>query len=492
MSKEDRNKYTLIYKNNKLDRAFKKSIDKTHYYENFPAIYKYTFFNASKEITKALGSNTIYIYPDTLCWVKDFSYSYNEPMTRNYNWHPAYDNYPVVGVNYWQVMAFLDWKTHFFQKYLDNSNVPYEIEYSLPTDLERGMVASKISEKSNTQSFLLQDDSWVCDLLVDSKTGTFHNALRRFLLKDLVQFGNFVYDGAFHTITVGHFKPNKSGAYDMDKNVSEWIKDTYADSWGPMFTKHIQQMEKSKDADTLIITAIEKYYDKDNAKNGQLVRGGNWADERYSDIDGENKAGINLKKYIDPSESHCTIGFRYVLHVKLKNEAEIIKEKKLLSTVGSCGFGIDAKLYKGKKIKITAAIKMKESNPKISTGHLWVRVDLANNKTGFINNMSNNPINSQEWKTYEIFGDVAENATNIYLGALMTGNGKMWVDDFKFYVKEGRKWVPINIENSSFENGTKEEIAKKWYLLGDEYNIIPTEEDHFDGKRCITIEKRNE
>ena len=27
--------------------------------------------------------------PDTLCWIRDFTYSYNEPQTRNYFWHPA-------------------------------------------------------------------------------------------------------------------------------------------------------------------------------------------------------------------------------------------------------------------------------------------------------------------------------------------------------------------------------------------------------------------
>ncbi|NVO02780.1 MAG: SUMF1/EgtB/PvdO family nonheme iron enzyme [Bacteroidetes bacterium] len=492
MSKEERNGYTLIYKNNKLDRAYKKKFNKAHYYENIQSIYKYTFFNASKEMTKVLGSNSTYIYPDTMCWVNDFTYSFNEPMTQYYNWHPAYDNYPVVGINYWQAMAYLDWKTHFLQKYLDNANIPYDIEYSLPSDVEWEMISTNKDEHNTKQSILLHDDSWLCDLLVDSKTGTFHNALRKFLLKDNVQFGNFVYDGAFHTITVGHFKPNKSGVFDLDKNVSEWMKDNYSDSWGPMFTKHIQQMEKSKNADTMIIATIEKHYDKDNAKKGQLVRGGNWADERYSEIDGENKAGLNLKKYIDPSESHSTIGFRHVLHVKLKNEVEIVKEMKLLSTSGNCMTKIDAAPYRGKKIKVTAAIKMKESNPKISTGHLWLQVNLQNSKTGFFDYMTSNPIINQEWKTYEIIGEVAKDAISIGFGGFMKGTGKMWVDDFKFYVKEGRNWVPINLENSSFENGTKEEIVKKWYLLGDKYNIIPTEEDHFEGKRCISIEKSNE
>ena len=34
------------------------------------------------------------VYPDTLCWMRDFSYSYNEPQTKRYFAHPAFGNYP--------------------------------------------------------------------------------------------------------------------------------------------------------------------------------------------------------------------------------------------------------------------------------------------------------------------------------------------------------------------------------------------------------------
>ena len=43
--------------------------------------------------------DVINVYPDTLCWVRDFTYSFHDPMTNMYFWHPAYDNYPVVGVS---------------------------------------------------------------------------------------------------------------------------------------------------------------------------------------------------------------------------------------------------------------------------------------------------------------------------------------------------------------------------------------------------------
>lgn len=37
----------------------------------------------------------------------DYAYSFNDPLTEKYFWHPAYDNYPVVGVNWKQAKAFV-------------------------------------------------------------------------------------------------------------------------------------------------------------------------------------------------------------------------------------------------------------------------------------------------------------------------------------------------------------------------------------------------
>jgi hypothetical protein len=37
--------------------------------------------------------------PRYYCLIKDFAYSYNEPMHNDYFWHKAYGDYPVVGVN---------------------------------------------------------------------------------------------------------------------------------------------------------------------------------------------------------------------------------------------------------------------------------------------------------------------------------------------------------------------------------------------------------
>ncbi|RTY86596.1 gliding motility lipoprotein GldJ [Flavobacterium sp. GT3R68] len=48
--------------------------------------------------------------PDTLVWRNRLGY--NETMTNNYLRHPAYANYPVVGVNWIQAVEFSKWRTN--------------------------------------------------------------------------------------------------------------------------------------------------------------------------------------------------------------------------------------------------------------------------------------------------------------------------------------------------------------------------------------------
>ena len=90
-----------------------------------------------KSRSELIKNETVSIYPDTLVWVRDFTYSYNEPMTRHYFWHPAYDGYPVVGVTWKQATAFSVWRTKFMNDWrsmlgeisIDNFRLPNEFEW---------------------------------------------------------------------------------------------------------------------------------------------------------------------------------------------------------------------------------------------------------------------------------------------------------------------------------------------------------------------------
>ena len=57
-------------------------------------------------------------------------------MTEKYFWHPAYDNYPVVGVNWKQARAFCIWRTELFNNYRRGHNESDANDFRLPTESE--------------------------------------------------------------------------------------------------------------------------------------------------------------------------------------------------------------------------------------------------------------------------------------------------------------------------------------------------------------------
>lgn len=61
------------------------------------------------EFTLPLRRNTKTAMPDTLVWREELAY--NEPYISNYLRHPAYGNYPVVGVSWKQADAYAKWRT---------------------------------------------------------------------------------------------------------------------------------------------------------------------------------------------------------------------------------------------------------------------------------------------------------------------------------------------------------------------------------------------
>src|SRR3989304_6622103 len=80
--------------------------------------------------------DVVNVYPDTLVWIADFTYSFNEPYTTMYFWHPSYDNYPVVGVSWKQATAFCIWRSMFLNASLRAGGNPGVHDYRLPLESE--------------------------------------------------------------------------------------------------------------------------------------------------------------------------------------------------------------------------------------------------------------------------------------------------------------------------------------------------------------------
>ncbi len=83
----------------------------------------------------------------------------------------------------------------------------------------------------------------------------------------------------------------------------------------------------------------------------------------------------------------------------------------------------------GKRIKYTAWVRSKDIT---GWAGLWLRIDpMYPDKQeclGF-DNMSGRPIKgTKDWTMYEIVLDVPEGASDLVYGALLDGNGQLWVD----------------------------------------------------------------
>lgn len=90
--------------------------------------------------TKAIyGTNSkehLATLPDTLVWRE--KNSYNEPYVRYYYRHPAYKDFPVVGISYEQAIAYCKWRTERVKSFLTlGKKFKYsDFEYRLPSKTE--------------------------------------------------------------------------------------------------------------------------------------------------------------------------------------------------------------------------------------------------------------------------------------------------------------------------------------------------------------------
>ncbi|MCL1822115.1 MAG: SUMF1/EgtB/PvdO family nonheme iron enzyme, partial [Prolixibacteraceae bacterium] len=91
---------------------------------------------AIQDRSSFIFKDKVHVYPDTLCWIRDFTYSYNEPWATRYFWHPGFSDYPVVGVTWKQARAFCSWRTKIQSDYLTAKSKPELMEYRLPTEVE--------------------------------------------------------------------------------------------------------------------------------------------------------------------------------------------------------------------------------------------------------------------------------------------------------------------------------------------------------------------
>lgn len=221
---------------------------------------------------------TINVYPDTLVWLFDYSYSFNEPLTQKYFWHPAYDNYPVVGVNWRQAKAFCVWRTQLKNTYMAQKSGEASLhDYRLPTEAEWEWAARGGHD--------FNPYPWGGPYTRNDK-GCFlgnYKPLR----------GNYSDDGGATPIIAAHYPPNDWGLYDMAGNVAEWTSDAFDESsynftWD--LNPHYQYNAADNDPPVL---------------KRKVIRGGSWKDVRHY-----MQVASRTYEYQDTAKSY--IGFRCV------------------------------------------------------------------------------------------------------------------------------------------------------------------------------------
>ncbi len=254
--------------------------------------------------------------PDTLVWREKLAY--NEPYVEYYLRHPAYRDYPVVGINWLQANDFCTWRTDRVNEFilireglLDHVPTPTDADYfsteaymakkwqgqlkqklpsfdeanperdvrmedgiflpnyRLPTEAEweyaaYGLIGNTIGERItdrrvyswNGHGVRNPDEKYIGQMLANFVRGA----------GDYMGTAGFLNDNADVTAPVYSFWPNDYGLYHMAGNVSEWVMDIYrpltsidANEFRP-FRGNVFKTQLKDTTDGTIMTNTEAVY----------------------------------------------------------------------------------------------------------------------------------------------------------------------------------------------------------------------------------------
>lgn len=156
------------------------------------------------------SSHYLRTIPDTNVWT-----DHNVPFRRYYLTHPAYKDYPVVGVSFEQAWNFCNWRTAVVKIYYDKLKerkpktvIPKDLKYRLPTTVEwEQMAVAGFSEKTLKEVEKKHEGQMMYNL-INSK-----------LLNNPPEHPDTL--SADITAPIKSYRPDKNGIYNLIGNVAE-------------------------------------------------------------------------------------------------------------------------------------------------------------------------------------------------------------------------------------------------------------------------------
>ncbi|HEY8400137.1 MAG TPA: gliding motility lipoprotein GldK [Cytophagaceae bacterium] len=211
------------------------------------------------------------LYPDTTVWVRDFSHHMGDPMMEYYYAHPAFDEYPVVGVDWFAAKYFCEWRTKHMNDWRASQGLWKMPNFRLPSEAEWEYAARGGRDMAKYP--------WGNPYI--------RNAKGCMLANFKPGRGNYYDDGFMYSSPVASYFSNDFGLYDMAGNVAEWCEDAYYEAAVPV-----------------VWDLNPTYYNDDEPR--KIVRGGSWKDIAYY-----LETGTRTFEYQDTTKSY--IGFRCVM-----------------------------------------------------------------------------------------------------------------------------------------------------------------------------------
>ncbi|MEM1001604.1 MAG: gliding motility lipoprotein GldK [Bacteroidota bacterium] len=239
--------------------------------------FQYTYMDIQKAAkdrslkrSDVIIKEEIEVYPDTTAWIRDFAYSYNEPMHNDYFWHEAYGDYPVVGVSWKQAQAFCQWRTLYHNAYQKSKGQQSVNAYRLPSEAEWEYAA-----RGGLQGATYP---W---------GGPYTKNDRGCFMANFKPLrGDYAADMALYTVEVDAYDPNDFNLYNMAGNVSEWVNGSY----DPASYSYSSSINPNVN-------------DPNNSR--KVVRGGSWKDVAYF-------LQVSSRDYEYADSARSYIGFRTV------------------------------------------------------------------------------------------------------------------------------------------------------------------------------------